>query len=365
VKRTWKTTAVVLVLIALAGFGFAGLGFVPVDARGGHLPITNWFLHFTMRRAVKLQARGIDVPPNLGDALMQRRGAGIYAVGCASCHGAPGQPQALAGTLMTPPAPALTRELVGKWNAAELFWIVQNGIKYTAMPGWSALHREDEIWPVVAFLLALPHLDVRSYRALAYGDDSDAQVTAPAMDLMAVAGDTCFQCHGADGRGRDGTAPTLAGQSAVYLAESLQAYALGRRYSGVMQPLSAALQASDVYRYAEHFAALPAAAATTPVDALLARRGATIARDGVAARDIPPCASCHASGDGARAPAFPRLDGQDVDYLTTQLRLFRASARGGTAAAALMDAAVRGLTDEELRAVAHYYAARGREDLQP
>ena len=38
----------------------------------------------------------------------------------------------------------------------ELFWIVKHGIKYTGMPAWVALDRDDEVWAVVAFLNGTP-----------------------------------------------------------------------------------------------------------------------------------------------------------------------------------------------------------------
>jgi hypothetical protein len=37
-------------------------------------------------------------------------------------------------------------------------WIVKNGLKYTGMPGWVAIERDDEIWAVVAFLTRIQKL---------------------------------------------------------------------------------------------------------------------------------------------------------------------------------------------------------------
>lgn len=50
------------------------------------------------------------------------------------------------------PSPPDLAVAMRRWKERELFWIVKHGFKYTGMPGWVALEREDEIWAVVAFL---------------------------------------------------------------------------------------------------------------------------------------------------------------------------------------------------------------------
>jgi cytochrome c553 len=67
---------------------------------------------------------------------------------------------------------------------------------------------------------------------------------------------------------------------------------------------------------------------------------------------------CHGPGDAPRNPAFPRLDGQDPEYLAAQLRLLRGGLRGGTAYAVLMEAvAAHGLDDARIDHVTSWYAA--------
>ena len=47
---------------------------------------------------------------------------------------------------------------------------MKHGFKYTGMPGWVAIEREDEIWAVVAFVTRVQTLDAESYRDLALGN---------------------------------------------------------------------------------------------------------------------------------------------------------------------------------------------------
>lgn len=80
--------------------------------------------------------------------------------------------------------------------------------------------------------------------------------------------------------------------------------------------------------------------------------GAQIVAQGTT-RGAVACARCHGF-DGASdgSGAFPRLDGQSQQYLAEQLRHFASGARQN----ALMQPIAKGLNDEEIDAVAQYYA---------
>jgi cytochrome c553 len=71
-------------------------------------------------------------------------------------------------------------------------------------------------------------------------------------------------------------------------------------------------------------------------------------------RGAVACARCHGF-DGASdgSGAFPRLDGQSPQYLAEQLRHFASGARQN----ALMQPIAKGLNDDEIDAVAQYYAS--------
>ena len=89
--------------------------------------------------------------------------------GCRPCHGSPGRQAPRIALAMTPHPPYLPPAIAG-WAPDELYYIVKHGVKFTAMPAWPAGRRDDEVWAMVAFLRALPRMDARSYRALAFGE---------------------------------------------------------------------------------------------------------------------------------------------------------------------------------------------------
>lgn len=347
-------------LAAVAALGIAGgllllaTGLFSVTASSGHWPITDWALHSALRHAVNMQSLRVEVP-RLDDPALVARGAGHYEIGCASCHGRPGEPPPPIPGHMTPPPPDLVPR-IDEWQPRELFYIVKNGIKFTGMPAWVAQERDDEVWSVVAFLLTLPALDARAYRELAYGELAAAGPSAVQPPAEAVA--ICVRCHGADGAGRgEGAFPQLDGLAQEYLQASLESYAAGRRRSGIMQPVAAALDAQTLRMAAAYYASQPNVPMQAPdAAAALVERGRRLAIEGDAARDIASCAYCHGPERVARNPLFPAIAGQPRDYLVRQLELWVAGGRGGTRFAHVMSEAVGELTPADIEALAAYYA---------
>jgi cytochrome c553 len=361
--RRWGPLAGGLGLaVGAAGFLVAASGIVPIKVSSGHWPITRWLLEFSMQRSVSTHALFIEAPP-LDDEALVLRGAGHYEIGCTPCHGSPEVRTPRIARQMTPRPPYLP-PAIGHWQPRELFYIVKHGVKFTGMPAWPALERDDEVWAMVAFLQRLPSMSAAEYRRLAHGDAiEDGEVPMHRM-LAADAAPppqigSCVPCHGRSGRGRGvGASPSIAGQRRAYLEASLRAYARGERHSGIMGPVATGLGETEIGAIAAYYgglAGLTVAAGETDASAA-AGRGAEIARRGLPAQRVPACLSCH--GPGPRNPTYPILDGQYADYLALQLRLFKAGTRGGTPYAHVMRRVAHALTEAQIRDVAAYFAAR-------
>ena len=254
IRINWKHVAVALAVLPFAAVLFAWIGFFNVGASTGHWKITDWFLHFAMRSAVRTYALAVDEPERLPVEAI-KPAAGHFARGCAICHGAPGEPRSPAAMNMLPRPPDLSYS-VGEWQDAELFRIVKHGVRFTGMPAWPTQNRDDEVWAMVAFLRRLPDLEAGAYRQLAYGEAGAPELHATSFG-EAVA--ECGRCHGEDGAGGGQATPLIAGQSEAYLAASMKAFAEGRRASGFMALPAAAVDQADIDALAEHFAELPAA----------------------------------------------------------------------------------------------------------
>lgn len=350
----WKHVAIGLAILPMVALFATWIGFFNVGASSGHWKITDWFLHFAMRSAVRTYALAVKVPDELPRYAIQPA-AGHFARGCAICHGAPGEPRPPTVELMLPPPPDLGGK-VGEWTDAELFRIVKHGVRFTGMPAWPTQERDDEVWAMVAFLRELPSMDEETWRDLAYGAGAPPPIGQVTEFEQALA--ECVRCHGEDGLGRSGATPVLAGQSETYLGESLRAYGSGRRHGGVMDVPLAAVDPELFDELAKHFATLPAPPPSPASDPELVSRGEEIALRGIPARDVPACLGCHGRPD--RNPVYPELARQPPEFIAGQLRLFRAEKRGGTHFEHLMRNAAKNLTDDDIAALAAYFAQKAR-----
>jgi cytochrome c553 len=342
--------AAATVLGALA-FAWSGLG--DIAASQGHWPFVERFLDFGMRHAVRRHASGIEVP-KLDDPNMIRLGAAHFHRGCAFCHGAPGIPVNPIAKHMLPPPPELAVTM-RPWQPNELFWIVKNGFKYTGMPGWVAIEREDEIWAVVAFLTQVQKLDAKAYRDLALGNVHPSQQSGAELATLESApraSSACARCHGDAGQlPLSNLVPILHGQPADYLLASLKAFAEGKRRSGIMQPLAADLGPEDMRELAEYYAGLARPQLQlTATDAALVERGRKLAAEGLPNAGVPPCATCHNN-----LGFYPRLAGQYAAYISGQLRLLKAGLGPATDGGAIMTPIAQRLSDEDINAVASYF----------
>lgn len=362
--------AVLLVLLALAG-GLAMIsGVVPITASSRHWQVTVWLLDFSKRRSVSTHTLGQSAP-QLAEPWLVLKGAGQYESACRPCHGAPDLRNPMVPAQMTPFPPALGPR-IARWEPEELLYIVKHGIKFTGMPAWPSQVRDDEVEAMVAFLLELPKLDAGAYRRLVDGETNAGQaVLEPLRDLPEPAPvpplvlGSCARCHGVFGEGRGNAAfPKLAGQTPEYQTEALHAFARGKRHSGIMQPVAAALTPDEWQELSRYFSRLPGGdAAPRPggasqADAEAVSRGQRIAESGIPSRGVPACRECHGPAPEPRNPHYPRLEGQYADYLVLQLRLFKQDKRGGSPYAHLMNQIAPLLSEPEMRDVALYYAGR-------
>lgn len=302
---TWRRVLVAVVAAALLGIGFIYSGLFNVAASSGHWQITNWVLHTTMRSSVRTRA-AFSTPKDAADASGMISAANHFDQSCAACHGAPGRKPLAVFQAATPHAPNLAT-IKGKYTDRQLFWILKHGIKFTGMPAWPALERDDEVKRMTAFVRRLPDMSVAEYRRLTQSPIAPGSKPIPAA---------CSACHGMDGLGRGAAdIPILAGQDARALAAALVAYRSGARASGVMQNPAAPMSDQEIVLLSRYYAALPGLGRSAGSGSGAAAQ--VIAR-GLPAKQLPACASCHAPGK-----PYPILTGQKPEYLAARLKAWR------------------------------------------
>lgn len=294
--------------------------------------LSEWVQRIAVRQSVTLRSIGIVVP-DLDDDAMVRRGAGHYALVCATCHGSPAGPPSAVARDMVPEPPLLVDQMAHWRPEARVFWTVKHGVRFSAMPAFPTQVRDDEVWALVAFLRKMPDLSRQEYTQLA--------------GLGAAT--TCERCHGDGEPASDAAFPRLDIQSAAYIASTLKAFRARHRASAPMIAAAAQLSDGEIDALALQFGKQTEAAVACDGPAL------DLVMRGDAERGIPSCASCH--GAEARQD-FPRLEGQRFGYLMTQLQLFAdlGVERGGPHAG-IMAQAIRNVPHDLFPALAACYAS--------
>jgi len=149
-----------LIILAFGGIIYIYSGSYNVSVNNRDKGLTRWIMETTKDNSIEHHAKNIDIP-SLDDSTMILRGYVHYSRMC-GCHGSPGHES---NQSFNPEPPELYKS-VGDLNANELFWIIKNGIKMSAMPSFAERSSDDEIWDIVSFVRSLPKITPEEYKAM-------------------------------------------------------------------------------------------------------------------------------------------------------------------------------------------------------
>ena len=109
--------------------------------------------------AIRTRVRGVSDPVPVTDATIME-GMEHFADHCAVCHANDGSGNTEMGRGLYPRAPDMRLPATQNLSDAELFYIIENGVRLTGMPGWSTGTKEGETssWHLVHFIRHLPKL---------------------------------------------------------------------------------------------------------------------------------------------------------------------------------------------------------------
>lgn len=199
----------------------------------------------------------------------------------------------------------------------------------------------------VWFALALPGAALASEaRTLVEQASADPQLHATLVESGRQAAAFCMNCHGETGNSKLPDVPNLAGQHPAYVLDQIEAFLAGKRKNDFMQGLMKVLSEEDKATIALFFAN------AQPVPAI-AQAGPR-AGEG-AAKFAELCSRCHREDAGGDA-SFPRLAGQQPDYL--RLSLKRYLDMSGERIYPPMTGAVRALGADKIDAMVDYLSSK-------
>ena len=159
--RAAKLVAVVVALLVVAAI--AAIGYA--RATGLSARATPGTIETRMARTIRSFAisgddRGRRNPvPSYVE--VQQAGLAHYADHCAVCHGNDGRGLTDFGRGLFPPPPDLRAASTQQLTDGELFYVIENGIRFTGMPafGTGTVAGEEESWKLVHFIRRLPRLE--------------------------------------------------------------------------------------------------------------------------------------------------------------------------------------------------------------
>src|SRR5262249_37515862 len=79
-----------------------------------------------------------------------------YADHCEPCHANNGSGHTEMGRNMYPPVPDMRGKETQSMTDGEIFYIIQQGVRFTGMPGWGG--EDEDNWKLVLFIRHLPDL---------------------------------------------------------------------------------------------------------------------------------------------------------------------------------------------------------------
>lgn len=160
-----------------------------------------------------------------------------------------------------------------------------------------------------------------------------------------VLADTCEGCHAVESYNNvypTYHVPRIGGQSAEYVALALTLYRDGNRSHATMTAQASSYSDQDIQDIAAYLASVippltdGAAIGTAPEAALV-------------------CTSCHGETGIGQVSSYPYLAGQYQDYLEQSLLQYKSGNRKGPDAA-VMQAQLMSLSDEDIKAISAFYA---------
>ena len=182
---------------------------------------------------------------------------------------------------------------------------------------------------------------------------------ASAADIASLTS-TCEECHGKDGVSQEPKIPTIGGYSAVYISDSLAAYAdKSRPCEDVKYPagthkgettnmcqVAEKLSKEEVGLIADHYASKPFVRAKQAFDPELAKLG-----KGIHALN---CKKCHENGGSSPDDDAGILAGQWMPYLEEQ---FEEYTSGKRPMPEKMKPKMEKLSEDDIKALVQYYGS--------
>ena len=167
---------------------------------------------------------------------------------------------------------------------------------------------------------------------------------APTATMLA---DTCAGCHGTDGASTGPATPSIAGNSEIYMVDTMMAFKSGERPSTIMGRIAKGYSEEEFKLMGSVFAKQPIAKNSQQLDAAKVAAGEKLFGKN--------CEKCHDKKGGLADDDSGILASQWLPYLQYSMADFKAGSRE---MAKKMKKKVDKLSDDELEALLQFFASQ-------
>lgn len=171
--------------------------------------------------------------------------------------------------------------------------------------------------------------------------------SAHAENKTEALANTCNNCHGVNGVSVGPNMPSIGGLPEAYLKEIMLEWKSGTRFSATMGRLIKGYSDEQIGELAAYFAKKPWTPSAQKTDAKLVKLGKDATKR---------CNTCHGDTGDAKDGETPNLNGQWAQYLELEALKYRDDAVAMPNRQ--MRNAAKKLSDEEVKAVAEFYASQ-------
>jgi mono/diheme cytochrome c family protein len=178
-----RSTMILLLVVAGAGLAIAAAASLlhqGLSARATPTALET-LLARNARRLSWPQAARSEKNPMASSPEVLREARLHFADHCAVCHGNDGGGDSMMGHGLYPKPPDLRQSETQNLSDGEIFWIIENGVRFTGMPAFGGHGSPQDSWKLVVFIRHLPdlaaeeRLEMERYNPKGPGDLSEEQ----------------------------------------------------------------------------------------------------------------------------------------------------------------------------------------------
>lgn len=156
-----RGTVILLLLVVAAGVAIAAASSIlhnGLSARATPTALEALLARNARRQSWPRHARAAKNPIATSPEVL-REARIHFADHCAVCHGNDGGGDSMLGHGLYPKPPDLRQSETQQLSDGEIFWIIENGVRFTGMPAFGGGHGSaEDSWKLVLFIRHLPNL---------------------------------------------------------------------------------------------------------------------------------------------------------------------------------------------------------------